>query len=112
MERQRPGLGAPRAPEAPAQFLETLLDGMLKIRITDLAPLYWNVSRGCALYKSAQPGPKGKRVVHVLPVVGKSFFAELLPNELPPEDYGFQRRRRREGAIMASQVVGWRLRRA
>eukprot|EP00959_Pyramimonas_sp_CCMP1952_P359350 7524398-Pyramimonas_sp.AAC.1 len=79
----------------------------MNIRITDLTP-DWNISRGCALCKSAQLGP----IVHVLPVVGESFFAELLPNELPPEGCGFQRRRRREGAIMASQVVGWRLRRA
>eukprot|EP00959_Pyramimonas_sp_CCMP1952_P274897 5746576-Pyramimonas_sp.AAC.1 len=68
LEGLRAGLGAQRAPVEPTLFFEVLLDAFMKGRITDMAPLYWSISRGCALHKSAQPGPRGKRVVHVLPV--------------------------------------------
>ena len=64
-------------------------------------------------------GPKGKRVVHVLPSVGKQFFKVLLRTKRdmwsPPAPtdwlHGYIPRRRRESAVLIRQVTTWRLER-
>ena len=45
------------------------------------APLARHHSSGAPLHKSNKAGPKGKRVVHVLPSIGKQFFKVLAEDE-------------------------------
>ena len=83
------------------------------------APLAWHHSSGAPLQKSNKAGPKGKRVVHVLPSVGKQFFKVLLmtkrdmwsPPALADWLHGYISGRRRESAVLIRQVTTWRLER-
>eukprot|EP00959_Pyramimonas_sp_CCMP1952_P400129 8383492-Pyramimonas_sp.AAC.1 len=54
----------------------------------------------------------GKRVIHALPAVSKFFFLffKRLNVRFPPQAYGFARHKRREGAILVTQCLSWRLR--
>ena len=71
--------------------------------------------------KAMKPGPKGRRVVHVLPSMGKQFFKVLMrkkPNgggwsQPEPADWlhGYIPGRRRESAVLIRQVTTWRLER-
>ena len=62
--------------------------GLAKIRHFQKAPLYWHRSRGAGLPKSAQHGPRGKRVVHVLLVFGKAFYSRMLTITPSQPDHG------------------------
>ena len=81
--------------------------------------LAWHRSSGAPLHKSNKAGPKGKRVVHVLPSVGKQFFKVLLRTKRDtwslraPADrlHGYIFGRRRESAVLIRQVTTWRLER-
>eukprot|EP00959_Pyramimonas_sp_CCMP1952_P026311 552371-Pyramimonas_sp.AAC.1 len=88
-----------------------VLLGLATIRRTDLAPLYWSRSLGHGLSKgNAKSGALGKRVIHALPAVSKGFFAKRLNVRAPPQAYGFAKHKRREGAILVTQCLPWRLR--
>ena len=77
-------------------------------------PLAWHHSSGAPLHKSNKPGPKGRRVVHVLPSTGKQFFKALMrrkPNgggwsQPEPADWlhGHIPGKRRESAVLIRQV--------
>eukprot|EP00959_Pyramimonas_sp_CCMP1952_P330806 6927519-Pyramimonas_sp.AAC.1 len=85
---------------------------LVQIRRCDLAPLYWHRSRGVSLYKNDMSGPRGRRLIHALPSIGKAWYARRLPLTLPPQDHGFARHRRREDAVMSVMAMGFRLRQA
>eukprot|EP00959_Pyramimonas_sp_CCMP1952_P123599 2583944-Pyramimonas_sp.AAC.1 len=98
--KQVGGLGAPsQAPDTKA-FWFILNIGLHKMRTHDAVPKYWNCSLGAPLHKSHKRGPMGKRVVHILPVPGKAFFARKFVYEPGHSDYGFVKGRRRESAIL------------
>ena len=60
-------------------FTLSLVEKLLcRVRSSGTAPLAWHHSSGAPLHKSNKAGPKGKRVVHVLPSVGKQFFKVLM----------------------------------
>ena len=72
----------------------------------------WHRSEGAALKKSSMPGPKGKRVVHILDPVGKGFFAGMVSRRAPAPptmmDHGFLANRRKEGAMVVQMSAAWR----
>ena len=97
-----------------------LLERLLcRVRSSGAAPLAWHHSSGAPLHKSNKAGPKGKRVVHVLPSIGKQFFKVLLGTRrdgwTPPAPadwlHGYIPGRRRESAILIRQATTWRLER-
>ena len=49
-------------------------DLLCRVRSSGAAPLAWRHSSGAPLHKSNKAGPKGKRVVHVLPSMGKAIL--------------------------------------
>eukprot|EP00974_Lingulodinium_polyedra_P113795 11018212-Lingulodinium_polyedra.AAC.1 len=89
---------------------------LLAVRRSGLAPLAWHKSRAGVLRKSDLEGPKGRRVVHVLDVLGKAFYVNLMEakglSALPAADHGFAKNRRREGAVLVQQCSSFRLRAA
>ena len=59
-------------------FTLSLVEKLLcRVRSSGTPSLAWHHSSGAPLHKSNKAGPKGKRVVHVLPSVGKQFFKVL-----------------------------------
>eukprot|EP00959_Pyramimonas_sp_CCMP1952_P370308 7755379-Pyramimonas_sp.AAC.1 len=60
------------------------------------APLYWRASTACGLRKSGLPGPRGRRVVRILPSFSKGYVGRRLRGEPTAMDCGFVRGRRRE----------------
>eukprot|EP00959_Pyramimonas_sp_CCMP1952_P152933 3199425-Pyramimonas_sp.AAC.1 len=90
-----------------------MLIGLTLTRRTNLAPLCWSRSVGHGLCRgNSKPGALGKRVIHSLPAVSKGFFARRLKIQVPLQADGFARRKRREGAILVTQCLSWRLRRS
>eukprot|EP00959_Pyramimonas_sp_CCMP1952_P242210 5062855-Pyramimonas_sp.AAC.1 len=81
------------------------------MREHEQVPLYSNKSRGANIPKKLEVGPKGVRVVHVLPFAGKAFFSNKLKVVPAVADHGFVRHRRRENAVFVTLVSGWRARR-
>ena len=55
-----------------------LQKGLIHVRQSGLTPLVWHRTKGVALNKSNDPGPRGKRVVHIMDPIGKGFFAQLI----------------------------------
>ena len=100
----------------PVSLVERLL---CRVRSSGTAPLAWHHSSSAPLHKSNEAGPKGKIVVHVLPSVGKQFFEAPLRTKrdmwspLAPADWlhGYIPGRRRESAVLITQVTTWRLER-
>ena len=90
--------------------------GLEHIRRSGYTPLRWHRSSGAALKKNATPGPAGKRVVHVLDPLGKSFYSQLVAKRAPaapsPLDHGFLKHRRKEGALLIQMCAAWRLKEA
>ena len=61
-----------------------LVDRLLcRVRSSGIAPLAWHHSSGAPLHRSNKPGLKGRRVVHVLPSMGKQFFKVLMRSKKP-----------------------------
>ena len=101
-------------------FTLSLAEKLLcRVRSSGTAPLAWHHSSGAPLHKSNKAGPKGKRVVHVLPSFCKQFFKVLLRTKRdmwsPPPFadwlHGYIPGRRRESAVLIRQVTTWRLER-
>ena len=101
-------------------FTLSLMEKLLcRVRSSGTAPLGWHHSSGAPLHKSNKAGPKGKRVVHVLPSVGKQFFEVLLRTKRdmwsPPAPadwlHGYILGGRRESAVLIRQVTTWKLER-
>ena len=94
---------------------------LCRVRSLGTVPLAWHHSSGDPLHTSNMPGPKERRLVHVLPSMGKQFFKALMrrkPNgggwsQPEPADmlHGYISRRRRESAVLIRQVTTWRLER-
>eukprot|EP00974_Lingulodinium_polyedra_P012805 1240745-Lingulodinium_polyedra.AAC.1 len=76
--RQRFGLGAERSPPSTSMFFALLQVGLLEARLNQQTPLYWHKSAGASLKKSEKVGAEGRRVVHVLPAIGKAYYASKL----------------------------------
>ena len=74
----RLGIGYQRKRIEPVRTLCLLERLLCRVRSSGAAPLAWHHSSGAPLHKSNKAGPKGKRVVHVLPSIGKQFFKVLL----------------------------------
>ena len=72
------GIGYQRTRIEPVRTLPLLERLLCRVRSSGDAPLAWHHSSGAPLHKSNKAGPKGKRVVHVLPSIGKQFFKVLL----------------------------------
>ena len=112
------GLGT-REKIEPVRTLSLLERLLCRVRSSCAAPLAWHHSSGAPLHKSNKAGPKGKRVVHVLPSIGKQFFKVLLGTRrggwMPPAPadwlHGYIPGRRRESAILIRQASTWRLER-
>ena len=51
---------------------------LMHIRRSQLAPLAWHKSKAGVLRKSDMEGPKGRRVIHVLDVIGTSYYVNLV----------------------------------
>ena len=79
-------------------------------------------SSGGPLHQSKKPGPKGRRVVHVLPSMGKQFFQVLVRRKPTgggwahpePADWlhgQIPGSRRESAAVLIRQVTTWRLER-
>ena len=109
------GLGAPRGKITNPWFRRALLGGFTLIRLASRTPLAWHRSVGWALPKSSTPGPKGKRVVHMLEPLGKAWYAGRIdardPEPVSHMDHGFHKYRRKEGAVLVQLNISWRLRR-
>ena len=113
------GIGYQRKRIEPVRTLSLLERLLCRVRSSCAAPLAWHHSSGAPLHKSNKAGPKGKRVVHVLPSIGKQFFKVLLGTRrdgwTPPAPadwlHGYIPGRRRESAILIRQATTWRLER-
>ena len=113
------GIGYQRKRIEPVRTLSLLERLLCRVRSSGAAPLAWHHSSGAPLHKSNKAGPKGKRVVHVLPSIGKQFFKVLLRTRrdgwTPPAPadwlHGYIPGRRRESAILIRQATTWRLER-
>ena len=113
------GIGYQRKKVEPVFTLSLMENLVCRVRSSGTAPLAWHHSSGALLHKSNKVGPKGKRVVHVLPSVGKQFFKVLLRTKrdmwspLAPDGWlhGYIPGRRRESAVLIRQVTTWRLER-
>ena len=79
----RQGNGYQRKKIEPVFTLSLMEKLLCRVRSSGTAPLAWHHSSGAPLQEQ-QCGPKGKRVVHVLPSVGKQFFKVLLRMEGHP----------------------------
>ncbi len=101
---------------APENAVELHREGRVHIAETGFAPLAWHRSRGVALHKSEDTGPKGRRVVPFLDASDKVFFAGRIDERSPPPladcEHGVARGRRRETAALVMQVTSYRLRKA
>eukprot|EP00959_Pyramimonas_sp_CCMP1952_P403461 8454047-Pyramimonas_sp.AAC.1 len=106
------GLGLDISPPDNRTFWFLLSVGLQKVRRHQLTPLYWHKSQAAALHKSHKAGPLGKRVVHILPAVGKGFYAKKIRPSPTVQDHGFVSGRRREEAVMISMNTMWRMRAA
>ena len=106
-------------PVEPVRTLSLLERLLCRVRSSCAAPLAWHHSSGAPLHKSNKAGSKGKRVVHVLPSIGKQFVKVLLGTRrdgwMPPAPadwlHGYILGRRRESAILIRQATTWRLER-
>eukprot|EP00959_Pyramimonas_sp_CCMP1952_P379241 7944098-Pyramimonas_sp.AAC.1 len=69
------------------------------MRSTNITPIQWHHSHGAQLRKSAAPGPKGRRTVHVMDATGKTYCHDMpyIPQKL--FEHGFVKGKRREDAI-------------
>ena len=113
------GIGYQRKRIEPVRTLSLLERLLCRVRSSGAAPLAWHHSSGAPHHKSNKAGPKGKRVVHVLPLIGKQFFKVLLGTRrdgwTPPAPadwlHGYIPGRRRESAILIRQATTWRLER-
>ena len=113
------GIGYQRKRIEPVRTLSLLERLLCRVRSSGAAPLAWHHSSGAPLHKSNKAGPKRKRVVHVLPSIGKQFFKVLLRTRrdgwTPPAPadwlHGYIPGRRRESAILIRQATTWRLER-
>ena len=113
------GIGYQRKRIEPVRTLSLLERLLCRVRSSCAAPLAWHHSSGAPLHKSNKAGPKGKRVVHVLPSMGKQFFKVLLGTRrdgwMPPAPadwlHGYIPGRRRESAILIRHASTWRLER-
>ena len=113
------GIGYQRKRIEPVRTLSLLERLLCRVRSSCAAPLAWHHSSGAPLHKSNKAGPKGKRVVHVLPSIEKQFFKVLLGTRrdgwMPPAPadwlHGYIPGRRRESAILIRQASTWRLER-
>ena len=87
---------------------------LCRVRSSGTVPLAWHHSSGVHLHKSNKPGPKGRRVVHVLPSLGKQFFKALMrrkPNggglsQPEPADWldGYISGRIRESTLLIERI--------
>ena len=96
---------------------EVLLRHLLfLVRQQQEVPLLWNLSSPAELDKpNGKTGCSGKRLIHKLDPIGKSFFHMLwIRQEDVPRHYacGFLRHRRREQAIVQQRCLNWRLQKA
>ena len=113
------GIGYQRRKIEPVRSLSVLERLLCRVRSSGAAPLAWHHSSGAPLHNSNKAGPKGKRVVHVLPSMGRQFFKVLLRTKRdswsPPAPadwlHGYISERRRESAVLIRQVTIWRLER-
>ena len=113
------GIGYQRKRIEPVRTLSLLERLLCRVRSSGAAPLAWHHSSGAPLHKSNKAGPEGKRVVHVLPSIGKQFFKVLLRTRsdgwTPPAPadwlHGCIPGRRRESAVLIRQATTWRLER-
>ena len=111
------GIGFQRNKIEPVRTLSLLERLLCRVRSSGAAPLAWHHSSGAPLHKSNKASPKGKRVVHVLPSMGKQFFKVLLRTKRdswwPPASadwlHGYMPGRRRESAVLIRQASTWRL---
>ena len=63
-------------------FTLSLVERLLcRVRSSGTAPLAWRHSSGAPLHKSNKAGPKGKRVGHMLPSVGKAVLQSSAEDE-------------------------------
>ena len=117
VKTNRSGVGTEEAKVDNTYFKKALHQGLSKIRRTDLTPLRWHKSKGATIRQGLKT-----RVVHVLPVLGKAFYASLLEKKVKkeglrgvkpptPMDHGFFKGRRKEGALMIQLNASWRLKR-
>ena len=114
--RQLAIVSATRGRTLSRSLVERLL---CRVRSSGAAPLAWQHSSAAPLHKSNKAGPKGKRVVHALPSVGKQFFKVLLMTKRdmwsPPAPADWLRGhipgRRRESSVLVRQVTTWSLER-
>ena len=67
----RPASGVTSLPVGGLAFNPFLKVGLAQRRVRERTQLYWGASQTCGLRTSALAGPEGRRVVHVLPVLGK-----------------------------------------
>ena len=110
------GIGYQRKKLEPVLTLSLVEKLLCRVRSSGTAPLAWHHSSGAPLHKSNKAGTKGKRVVHVLPSVGKQFFKVLLRTQRdmwsPPAPadwlHGYIPGKRRESAVLIRQVTTWR----
>ena len=113
------GIGYQRKRIEPVRTLSLLERLLCRVRSSGAAPLAWHHSSGAPLHKSNKAGQKGKRVVHVLPSMGKQFFKVLLRTRrdgwTPPAPadwlHGYILGMRRESAVLIRQATTWRLER-
>ena len=116
IKKGKTGIGAEAGFPAALGTLRALKEGFVHVRRTMLAPLLWHRSRGAALKMSDEPGPQGKRVVHILDLLGKAFYTGKVARRKPPPpsnlDHGFLAKRRKESAILVQLLAAWRVRRA
>eukprot|EP00959_Pyramimonas_sp_CCMP1952_P253758 5301397-Pyramimonas_sp.AAC.1 len=92
------------------QFQSLLEAAFRQIRSTNRTPIQWHHSYGAQLRKSAAPGPKGRRTVHVMDAMGKAYYHDMFYIPHTVFEHGFVKGKRREDAIFVNQITGWRLR--
>ena len=86
-------------------YIEACLHlALYNVRRHQVTPLNWHVRECYAAKRNEQPGPKGRRPLHILRVWGKRFFANCIkakrPPSLPDEHHGYAKGRKKETAIM------------
>ena len=114
--RKAAGIGTPAA-RTKSEMTHELIKATVRTSTRQKrAPLDW--SRSDAFVSAKNNGKKGTdgcRLLHVLCPVGKSWAKVASQSNIPDvphSAFGFLRGRRREGAILAQQVAGWKAKEA
>ena len=109
------GVGYQTKKVEPTGLLAPVERLLCRVRSSGTAPLAWHHSSGVNLHKSNKPGPKGRRVVHVLPSMGKQFLN--VPMRRKPNGGGWSQPEPADWlhgcipAVLIRQVTTWRLER-